>query len=164
MPMAMNALPPEIMAKAEAEQAGVTVQDILATVDAYRAGVAGPWIENAKAWLMVQGFSLFLIPVSIPLMMLGLGLFKSGFLSGRSPVWVYLLLAAAAAANLWILTIERRAPCTARTSGVIRSSEPAARPTTCVSTRHPSIATTAAAVCKHETRRVKGTGMDCSSR
>ena len=102
MPMAMNALPPEIMAKAEAEQAGVTVQDILATVDAYRAGVAGPWIENAKAWLMVQGFSLFLIPVSIPLMMLGLGLFKSGFLSGRSPVWVYLLLAAAAAANLWI--------------------------------------------------------------
>ena len=105
-PLAMNALPDGFMAKAEAGQAGVTVKDILATVDAYRAGGAGPWIENAKAWLMVQGLSLFLIPVTVPLMMLGLGLFKSGFLAGRSPVWVYLLLIAAAAANLWIFAVS----------------------------------------------------------
>ncbi|MBA3048689.1 DUF418 domain-containing protein, partial [Brevundimonas sp.] len=41
-PLAMNALPDGFMAKAEAGQAGVTVKDILATVDAYRAGGAGP--------------------------------------------------------------------------------------------------------------------------
>lgn len=102
VPLVMNTLPPELMAKTDAGQAGVTIQDVLASVDIYRAGGAGPWVENAKAWLTVQGFSVFLIPVSVPLMMLGLGLFKSGFLAGHSPVWVYLLLVAAAAANLWV--------------------------------------------------------------
>ncbi|GAA0639523.1 DUF418 domain-containing protein [Brevundimonas lenta] len=101
-PLAMNAMPPEFMAKVDAGQAGVTAQTILATVEAYHASASGAWIENAKAWMMVQGFSLFLVPVTVPLMMLGLGLFKSGFFSGRAPVWVYLLLVVATAANLWV--------------------------------------------------------------
>lgn len=87
--------------KFEAGMPQVTQADVLATVAAYGAG-AGAWIENAKAWAMAQGASVFMIPVTVPLMMLGLGLFKSGFLTGRAPVWLYALIAALAAANLGV--------------------------------------------------------------
>lgn len=77
-----------------------TPEQVDATIAAYRAGWPGGLIENLKAWALLQGLSLFLIPVTLGLMLLGLGLYKSGFLAGRAPVWVYLLLVALAAGNL----------------------------------------------------------------
>ncbi len=44
--------------------------------------------------------SPFLIPVTVPLMMLGLGLFKSGYLHGRAPLWTYGLVILVGGANL----------------------------------------------------------------
>ena len=76
-------------------------QDSLtATIQAYQAGWPGAQIENARAWMILQTASLTLIPVTLSLMMLGLGLFKAGFLVGKSPAWVYLLTAALGGANL----------------------------------------------------------------
>ncbi|NBB53464.1 DUF418 domain-containing protein [Rhizobium sp. CRIBSB] len=98
-PIVFASLPAEFMAKAQANQPQVSTEDIMATVAVYKEGT-GAWIENAKAWAQLQFFSLFLIPISIPLMMLGLGLFKSGFLGGRSPVVIYLLLILLTGANL----------------------------------------------------------------
>ncbi|MDY6923429.1 MAG: DUF418 domain-containing protein [Pseudomonadota bacterium] len=77
-----------------------TQESLAATIQAYQAGWPGAQIENAKTWLILQTFSLTLIPVTVPLMLLGLGLFKSGFLVGKSPTWVYLLVLALGAANL----------------------------------------------------------------
>ena len=92
---------PEFDAAMKAAQPQVTPADIMATVEVYRTSVAGAFLENAKAWGLLQvPMSPFLIPVTVPLMMLGLGLFKSGFLAGRSPIWIYAVLIAAAAANL----------------------------------------------------------------
>lgn len=98
-PLVVAGLGEEFSAKFEAGMPQVTQAEVMATVAAYGVG-AGAWVENAKAWAMAQGVSIFLLPVTAPLMMLGLGLFKSGFLSGRSPVWVYALIAALAAVNL----------------------------------------------------------------
>lgn len=98
-PIIFAGLGPEFAAKMEAGQPKVSTEDVMATVAVYKAGI-GPWVENAKAWLMLQGMSLMLIPVSVPLMMFGLGLFKSGFFGGRSPAWLYILIVLVAAANL----------------------------------------------------------------
>lgn len=97
-------LMPQIMAMA-AEQAGdrpmgPTQQMLEATIAAYQSGWHGALMENLKVWLQLQTASLTLIPVTGGLMMLGLGLFKSGFLIGKSSTWLYLLVFLLGAANL----------------------------------------------------------------
>jgi uncharacterized protein len=52
----------------------------------------------------VPFMAIFFIPATAALMMIGMGLFKAGFLAGRSPAWVYglfILLGAAAVALIW---------------------------------------------------------------
>lgn len=92
----------------------VTQEGLTAIIQAYQAGWPGAQIENAKVWMMLQMFSLGLIPVTMGLMMLGLGLFKAGFLVGKSPTWVYLLFVTLGAVNLaalgWYDWIEASAP------------------------------------------------------
>lgn len=77
-----------------------TQEAMEATIAAYRSGWPAAQIENLKAEAILQFASVFLIPVTAGLMMLGLGLFKAGFMVGRSPVWVYLLFFVLGAANL----------------------------------------------------------------
>jgi len=49
--------------------------------------------QNLTSWAFLQGASLSMFVFStVALMMTGMGLFKSGFLSGRAPTWVYLVL------------------------------------------------------------------------
>jgi len=75
-------------------------------IDAYRSGWAGALGQNLSAWMMLQGTSLTVFVFStVPLMMLGMGLFKSGFLSGRSPTWLYLALTALGGATLALLGV-----------------------------------------------------------
>ncbi|MBX9708572.1 MAG: DUF418 domain-containing protein [Caulobacteraceae bacterium] len=99
-PLVIGALGPEFQEQFAANQPQITMETVNAAVAAYKTSFAAPWVENFKAWLMLAMLSLFLIPVTIPLMMLGLGLYKSGFFVGRSPVIVYLLVFLAAAAVL----------------------------------------------------------------
>lgn len=110
MPMLATAMGPEFKAQMEANTPKVSAEDIMATVELMRSGFAPMLMENVKAWVNLQIPCLFLIPVSVPLMMVGLGLYKSGFLLGRSPVWVYLLLAVIGGANLaasaWFYWVE----------------------------------------------------------
>ncbi|RZJ29939.1 MAG: DUF418 domain-containing protein, partial [Brevundimonas sp.] len=76
-------------------------QDQLTTlIQTYQSGWPGAQIENLKAAVFLQLMSLTLVPITAGLMMLGLGLFKSGFLTGRSPTWLYVLLLLIGGANL----------------------------------------------------------------
>lgn len=97
----MANMPAEFAAKMEA---GMPVADpaaIQAAIDIYRSGWPAGLMENLKAWATFQLMaSPFLIIVTVPLMLFGLGLFKSGYLSGRSPLWVYLMVLLAGGANL----------------------------------------------------------------
>lgn len=89
---------------AQAAQGGnpfaTTPEQLSAIIQAYQAGWPGAQIENLKAAVFLQLMSLTLVPITAGLMMLGLGLFKSGFLTGRSPTWVYVLLLLIGGANL----------------------------------------------------------------
>lgn len=97
----MANLPPDFAARMAAEGPASDPATIAATVELYRSGWPAGLIENLKDWALFQLMaSPFLIPVSVPLMMLGLGLFKSGYLSGRAPLWTYALTIALGGANL----------------------------------------------------------------
>ena len=102
-PMLESALGPEFAAKAASGGPGGSVAEVMAIVEQVRSGYVPALLQNLQAWVMVQGFSLFLIPASVPLMMIGLGLFKSGYLSGRAPAWLYVLMTLIGAANLAVL-------------------------------------------------------------
>lgn len=79
---------------------------VAASIAAYQSGWAGAALENLKAWAIAQGMSLLIYVFStVPLMMLGLGLFKAGFFHGRVPTRVYALLMAGGAAVLVLLGV-----------------------------------------------------------
>lgn len=79
---------------------GVTPDQLTATIEAYRSGWPAAQIENLKSEVLLQVMSLTLIPITAGLMLLGMGLFKSGFLAGRSPTWVYAVMLLIGGANL----------------------------------------------------------------
>ncbi|MDQ8027137.1 MAG: DUF418 domain-containing protein [Brevundimonas sp.] len=90
---------------AEAQSGGgnpfvTTPEQLAATIQAYQAGWPGAQIENLKAAVFLQLMSLTLVPITAGLMLLGLGLFKAGFLTGRSPTWIYVLMLVIGGANL----------------------------------------------------------------
>ena len=97
----MANLPAEVAAQMEAGRPVSTPEAIAEAVARYRAGWPGGLMENIKVWATFQLMaSPFLIPVTVPLMMLGLGLFKSGYLHGRAPLWTYGLVILIGGANL----------------------------------------------------------------
>ncbi len=94
--LAMNFAPPEMQASMAAQKAamGGTPETIAASITTYRSGWTGMLQENFAAWTQLQVASLFFIPSTLALMLLGMGLFKTGFMAGRAPTWAYLLTAA----------------------------------------------------------------------
>ena len=81
-----------------------TVDMVRQSIAAYQSDWLAALGQNLTAWLVLQGTSLTVFVFStVPLMMLGMGLLKSGFLGGRSPTWVYLALVALGAATLAML-------------------------------------------------------------
>ena len=78
----------------------ITAETVQATILTYQSGWPGAFIENLKAAAMMQAMSVLLIPLTAGLMLLGLGLFKAGFLTGRSPTWIYVLMLVIGGANL----------------------------------------------------------------
>jgi len=82
--------PEEFVRQYQANQPKLPQGAIAAIIADYQSGWAGAMSRNFNAWLMLQGMSLLAVVFStVPLMMLGLGLFKAGFLSGRAPMWLY---------------------------------------------------------------------------
>ena len=100
----MAHLPADLAAEMNENPFGADTADVLASVAAYQASGIAAWLGNAKAWAIATAFALPTMPFAVvPLMLLGLGLFKSGFLMGRSPTWVYGLFVGLAGINLAVL-------------------------------------------------------------
>lgn len=81
-----------------------SLQAVHAAIAAYRSGWAGAMMQNLRSWVFLQGLSLtmFVVPTTA-LMMLGMGLFKSGFFSGRASTRTYLAVIAGGGAVLALL-------------------------------------------------------------
>lgn len=112
--MATNGMDPAVLpnaspeARAEATAALIRPQEQIDglramaaadTVEA-KASWAGAYRVNTEAYLRLLSGNPFLIPPTLALMMIGLSLFKSGFLAGRSRSWVYGAVIVVGAAGL----------------------------------------------------------------
>lgn len=85
---------------------------------AYTGGVVSAVQENVSTWVDIAGHSILgLMPRTIAVMLIGMALFKVGFLSGRAPAWLYIVMVLIGAASLalvgyqalinWNLEFER---------------------------------------------------------
>lgn len=107
----MQFAPPEALQGAmESSGWSTSGGQLQAMIDAYRGGPLEVTGQVASTWLsfvpmMLIGF----LPATAALMMIGMGLFKSGFLAGRAPAWVYGLFVALGAGALWLIWREASA-------------------------------------------------------
>ena len=84
--------------------------EIARVVAAYQGGVLSALQESFSTWTMFAGFGLpGLVAQTGSLMLIGLALFKWGFLSGRAPVWLYSLALAIGAGAFAIIFAQARA-------------------------------------------------------
>jgi len=85
-------------------------EEIARVIAAYQGGALSALQENFSTWTMFAGFGLpGLIVQTGSLMLIGLALYKWGFLSGRAPVWLYLLMLALGAGAFAIIFAQARA-------------------------------------------------------
>jgi uncharacterized protein len=97
--------PAELVEILNAETA-MTDGVVAKAIAAYQSGWGGAMLENLKAWALVQASSLFgYVFATIPLMMLGMGLFKAGFFHGRLSTRLYVGLIVLGAAVLALLGV-----------------------------------------------------------
>lgn len=96
----MANLPAEIAGKVAQNMPTATPEAIQAVVDTYRSGWPAGWLANLTTWATFLVAILIMVPVTVPLMMLGLGLYKSGYLTGAAPMGAYLTVLVLGGTNL----------------------------------------------------------------
>ena len=110
--------PPE--AKTQAMEGAGWIDDpakLQALIAPFQGDALSVTLHLMQQWLGVGPFMLVIfLPATAALMMIGMGLFKTGFIAGRSPGWVYGLFVALGAAALWLIWRE--------SSGVIAAGFP----------------------------------------
>jgi uncharacterized protein len=81
---------PDIASPEFAESVAKARAATLATVQSVRSGWGAAMVENLKMWALVQGASAIVYVFgTVGLMMVGLSLFKTGYLAGRSSSRLY---------------------------------------------------------------------------
>jgi uncharacterized protein len=110
--------PPEAMAGAMKGMGWINdpakLQEMIAP---FRGDAVSVTLHLMQQWVGVGPFMLVVfLPATAALMMIGMGLFKAGFLAGRSPAWVYALFVTLGAGALWLIWRE--------SSGVIAAGFP----------------------------------------
>lgn len=101
----MANMPPEM---ASQMQGGMTAtpESIRAAVAAYGDGAFGWLAQNLSDFAIFQlAFMPVFIVITVPLMMLGLGLFKAGYFTGEAPMWAYLAVLVLGGLNLLGLAV-----------------------------------------------------------
>ena len=107
----MSQMPAEELQQQMGSQgAGLTAEQL---ADAIRSMQGDAWsvtVAQFKVWASVVPFmAVAMVPATASLMMIGLGLFKTGFLAGRSPMWTYLVSIGVAAGCLYLIWGETAA-------------------------------------------------------
>lgn len=89
---AMALMPPETLAEMSAAMWAPSAEEIARITAAYQGGLISATVQNVTEWASFLQYGLIGFgPRTIGMMMIGLALFKTGFFSGRSPAWVYLI-------------------------------------------------------------------------
>lgn len=107
----MSQMPAEDLQREIASQgAFMTPDQLAAAVQTMQGDAWSVTVAQFRDWLSVAPFiAVAMIPATASLMMIGLGLFKAGFLAGRSPLWTYLASIAVAGGCLYLIWGESSA-------------------------------------------------------
>lgn len=108
MMMSLNFAPPEALQGA-IDGAGwqAPPETIAAKIEAMRGDALSVTLEQMNRWVeAVPAMLIVMLPATAALMLIGMGLFKAGFLAGRSPAWVYALFIALGAGALYLIWRE----------------------------------------------------------
>lgn len=105
--------PPEAMASAMEGMGWINDPAKLAeSIAPFRGDALSVTLHLMSQWVaVVPAMLIFFLPATAALMLIGMGLFKAGFLAGRAPVWIYSLFIALGAGSLWLIWQE--------TSGIV---------------------------------------------
>ncbi|MEZ5995024.1 MAG: DUF418 domain-containing protein [Hyphomonadaceae bacterium] len=102
-----HSFPASEIAEIEAQVWAPPAAEIARAISAYRTGLATAMAENFATWsLFMQSGLVSIVVRSAGVMMIGMALFKTGFMSGRSPAWIYGAALAAGACALMALGWE----------------------------------------------------------
>lgn len=100
-------IPPDQQAPLILQLEGIfspSAEEIARVQAAYQGGIVSALKENFDTWVMIISNSVFgLVIRTAGVMMIGLALFKWGFLSGKAPVWLYLFAIVVGAASLAVI-------------------------------------------------------------
>jgi uncharacterized protein len=108
---AMLAVSLDMMAPSEQRDMAAALWDpgpaaLAQAIAAMRGDFATSLQANLRAWVDAIGYAVFYGPRTVGLMLLGLGLYKSGFFHGRWPVWAYGVLSVAGAGGAAAVAIS----------------------------------------------------------
>ena len=92
--------------QAQAEAFAVTPEEFAAMAQSITGGLLSTVQTNFKLWADFFPQSLFILPRTAGMMMIGLALFKWGFMSGKSPTWLYVLLLLVGAGSFAVTWFE----------------------------------------------------------
>lgn len=97
-------IPAGKLAEIEAQIWTLTPEELQRVVAAYQGGIVSATQENVGTWLQFLLSTLIgLVLRTAGVMMIGMALFKMGFLSGKSSSWVYMLMLAIGAIALAVI-------------------------------------------------------------
>lgn len=103
----LHMAPPEALADFNWDASPDQISEMIA---AYQGDALATTLTVMSDWAAgVPMVAIAFIPATAGLMMIGMGLFKSGFLAGRAPGWVYGVFMALGAAALALIHIETAA-------------------------------------------------------
>lgn len=103
MGAALQYAPPEALEEMRATMWSLPDAEIQRIIAAYQAGALSATQENFNRWLAFIGYTPMFILRAAGLMLIGLGLFKTGFFSGRYSYRTYLLIGLAGAVALGLV-------------------------------------------------------------
>ncbi|MBA4000181.1 DUF418 domain-containing protein [Brevundimonas sp.] len=103
----MRMAPPEALADMNWDASPQQIAEMIAE---YQGTALETTLTLMGSWVSVVPFmAIGFIPATAALMMIGMGLYKSGFLAGRAPAWMYGLFIALGAGSLWLIYGESSA-------------------------------------------------------
>ncbi|MGQ0532644.1 MAG: DUF418 domain-containing protein [Caulobacteraceae bacterium] len=104
---AIGLMPAESFEEMRAEIWSPEAQSIEATIGAFGGSFMDSLTANFATWAQFVPYELFsAVPRTIAVMMIGMALFKWGFLSGNVPIWIYGVVAAIGAAALALVAYQ----------------------------------------------------------
>ncbi len=107
LPYGLNFAPAEMLADIKQQMADQQTEGVERAMAVYNGGYVEQTIHRFKTMpIFFLAEFIFFAPRTIGLMFIGMAFLKTGVLQGKKPIWIYLLMIAAAAGALYLINMR----------------------------------------------------------